>query len=302
MGRVALALGLYGSGSTWGYNILRAMLEQHVVAKWHLVSLYAEELTDAVDAQIGKAEAVVIKAHHPSSGMRLLARMSTAMVLITLRDPRDCVVSMMERFHQPFDVALDHVARSARSAMRWFESMPVTVLRYEDGFSLDPQHAGPAAIKRIGAALGLPADPDRDIVLAARFAPEKVAEMLTTIFEGTAADGAPQARYDEVTQWHIGHVGDGKIGKYVSRLSAEEIAQVETMCWSLMRRFGYTEQSTVGLAPGGKLRFIQGTPAADMGWIPVGGRIVSQGTLSLPLHNIEHSIFADPKVAGDPSV
>jgi hypothetical protein len=43
--------------------------------------------------------------------------------------------------------------------------------------------------------------------------------------------------------------------------------------------------------------------AAGMkGWIPVGGRIVSQGTLSLPLHNIEHSIFADPKVAGDPSV
>ena len=39
-----------------------------------------------------------------------------------------------------------------------------------------------------------------------------------------------------------------------------------------------------------------------LGWIPVGGRIVSQGTLSLPLHNIEHSIFADPKVAGDPSV
>ena len=41
---------------------------------------------------------------------------------------------------------------------------------------------------------------------------------------------------------------------------------------------------------------------AHQGWIPVGGRIVSQGTLSLPLHNIEHSIFADPKVAGDPSV
>ena len=42
--------------------------------------------------------------------------------------------------------------------------------------------------------------------------------------------------------------------------------------------------------------------AFRVGWIPVGGRIVSQGTLSLPLHNIEHSIFADPKVAGDPSV
>ncbi|NPD21547.1 OsmC family protein [Alterinioella nitratireducens] len=106
-----------------------------------------------------------------------------------------------------------------------------------------------------------------------------------------------------------------QIRVFARRLSVD-VADLEVGCnakWEALRdAVGPYQARPVGFdidislisdAPEEKVQeLIAASKRACLGWIPVGGRIVSQGTLSLPLHNIEHSIFADPKVAGDPSV
>lgn len=259
---LVICAGLYGSGSTWCYNVARDLMAVPAGAASPgaaVLGLYADDLTEAVETALLGHVPCIIKCHVLSPGLRVLARMTDAPVLLSLRDPRDCVVSMMERFGWPFEKALGNVARSARSALDWLRTDPALILRYEDGFTGDPSSIG-----RIAAHLGQPADALRDAAFIHNMDRNQVAARIEARFGTGVLPAQAENKSDPLSHWHPGHVGDGIIGKFASRLKPEEIALVEQSTWRLMRRFGYAARSPVGLAPGDAVSFAAGEAGAGL--------------------------------------
>lgn len=251
-----ICAGLYGSGSTWCYNVARDLMVAAAGVTnpdTTVLGLYAEDLTEAVEAAMLEHLPCIIKSHILSPGLRVLARMTDAPVLLSLRDPRDCIVSMMERFGWSFEKALGNVTRSARSLLDWLRTDQALILRYEDGFTGDPSSIG-----RIAAHLGQPADALRDAAVVENMDKERVAARIAARFGTSVPPAQAEKQFDTVSHWHPGHVGDGRIGKFASRLTPEEIALVEQSNWRLMRQFGYATISPVGLAPGEAVHFAAG--------------------------------------------
>ena len=72
-------------------------------------------------------------------------------MIVSVRDPRDAVLSVMQRFGDPFDACVGGVGRDCLCA-RACADAGHDVLRYEDGFFDDP-----ATLRRLAARLGLAA-------------------------------------------------------------------------------------------------------------------------------------------------
>jgi hypothetical protein len=91
----------------------------------------------------------------------VLSARATA-ILITIRDPRDAVASLMAHNRAPFDLALRATAATTRICGRFATDPRALLLRFEDRFFDDPQ-----TIPRIAATLpGLLSDADRDRIFA----------------------------------------------------------------------------------------------------------------------------------------
>lgn len=101
---------------------------------------------DFIDDQAGL---VVIKTHDAEeAAVRILHRRVDS-ILISIRDPRDCVTSLM--IYQRYDVAqaLEATERSARACARFAADPRAALLRYETGF-IDQL----ATLDRIATCLG----------------------------------------------------------------------------------------------------------------------------------------------------
>lgn len=230
---VVIAAGLVGSGSTWAYNALRLLLlEVPEAAPLH--GGFADRLADLPEPAEPPG-ALLVKTHRPDAAMRLLARATAAPVVLTVRDPRDACVSMMQRFGARFADMRQAVATSAEGLLRLAAARPALVFRYEDGFTRDP-----AAVARIAAHLGLKVPPERQRAIGESLLPDRVAAEIAALAAAGAFGGAHgPSLADPVTQWHAGHVGDGRSGKWRDLLDPAEAASVMAGAAGFARRFGY---------------------------------------------------------------
>lgn len=234
---VIIAAGLLGSGSTWAYNALRLLLLEMPEAR-PLHCGFADCLADLHEPRETPG-ALLIKTHMPDKGMRLFARATAAPVVLTVRDPRDACVSMMQRFGAGFDAMRQAVVTSADRLLGLTAARPALLLRYEDGFTRDP-----AAVARIAAFLRLKVAPDRLHAIAESLLPDRVAADIAAMTAAGAFGVSPTPeRADPVTQWHPGHVGDGRSGKWRDLLDAEQAASIIKGAAEFARRFGYAERA-----------------------------------------------------------
>jgi hypothetical protein len=91
----------------------------------------------------------MLKTHHIKRDLLLLIAAGAAKAIVPMRDPRDCVVSLMQRFHRSFDTAL----RDVSSSLAHIDAIPsrgVLALRYEDRFAEKRE-----TILKIAAFLGV---------------------------------------------------------------------------------------------------------------------------------------------------
>ena len=230
--RLFACLGLHGSGTTWMFNLAREMCRAAGVpfVSFHRNSK-AKMPWDAPGSPL-----LIDRTHNPMQDLQDYIVESSAAAVMTVRDPRDALVSFRQRFSRSlardFDEALRAIAYSARTLAALHKRRALPVFRYEDGFIGRRE-----TFAQVAGLLGVEiADAQRDAILAG-LAPEAVREKIATLEEAGAIRG--EAAWDRETHWHAKHVGDGRVGKFADVLNAEEQRRIEDETREYCQLFGY---------------------------------------------------------------
>ncbi|MEJ7933270.1 hypothetical protein WG907_03250 [Sphingobium sp. AN558] len=237
--RAVICAGIFSSGSTWIFNAVQEIL-RHAAPGMPVTPIYMDSLDDANGSDLWQSSRAVIKTHAPGAFLRRFAATEAVPVILSVRDPRDAVSSLMQRFFLSFDQASDFVLRASHGLPLLIEGVvpdDILVLRYEDGFTRRRSTLADIA-EHIGVML-----PKAAIApIAAALAPGAVkAEIAALHDQGVFDDRPPLTQFDPNTHWHPRHLGDGKSGKWQS-------AMTEAQAGALIERSGFL-RPIYGLEP-----------------------------------------------------
>ncbi len=233
--RVVLTQGLYGSASTWVFNVVRELYLAAFGADG-VLALYSDSVAKVLTHPELPARRVVWKMHRGEPEVDGFMELAGPAVLLSVRDPRDAALSLVERFKVAPPAALAAIDACCNRLLPWAER-GYPVLRYEDGF-----FARPETVAAIAAHLRLPADAAAQQRIfatyeseAVRAAAASVASLPAERLEGDATADL----YDRVTQIHRNHIGDRLVGKWRARITPEDQARLSGHFAPFLRRFGY---------------------------------------------------------------
>jgi hypothetical protein len=223
-GRIVWCLGMYASASTWTFNVARRILGE-VPGAPALSIFMANHETTIPPSNPGAVQ--LIKSHEIEDS-RLLAELArrSARIIVTVRDPRDAVASMMAA--QPthsFEHALDLVARSAMLCREFAADQRTLLLDYESRFFERPEVVADLA-RHMACQVEVCAA--REIFDALmRTEVEKYIANLPGL-PGVLENPESGDLLDPVTHWHSHHAGrTGEIGKWRRVLSLAQIEHIE---------------------------------------------------------------------------
>jgi hypothetical protein len=226
-------LGMYASGSTWLYNAAR----QTAIACGlpNVTGTYAEKMdalknlpSDALNVikthDLGRAEEKFLDAHAKT-------------ILISIRDPRDAVVSLMQHMRHRFLLALEKVENTALFCAQFTADPRAQVFNYDAGFT-DQIATFDLLAQNLGGSLNA-GTREKLFLNSRRGAIEAYIAALdklpTTIRDARSGDVV-----DSDTQWHRHHAGrTGETGRWRAVLPAEAARLVEQRLGGFMRQFGY---------------------------------------------------------------
>jgi hypothetical protein len=202
---ITFCLGLPGSGSTWLYNIIRALLPPSTHA------FESENLPAVRECMDRPNRDLLIKAHALEHSLLYFAQAANARAIISSRDPKDGVASMMTRFQPDPYYAIYYVVRSFAAINSAQKFLPSLALDYDDGFisSIETLHA---ILGFLGE--GKPA-PELEAIFDA-YKKDNVRKLIDNIKDeaGVAFDPASGMAYDRITMFNEHHLGDGRSGKW----------------------------------------------------------------------------------------
>lgn len=212
---------MYASASTWLFNVVRQMSALHGTVRTDFLSGRS-----GLPADVPAGGVCLFKSHEISDPSTLedVARRA-AKIIITIRDPRDAVTSMMLYHGYPFERALDYVGEAARLCVRFAPDARSLLLPYERRFFED---AGTLAV--IDRHLGYATAAEK---LQAIFESMRRGEVEKHIARLPSLPGVLQDRVsgdmlDPGTHWHTHHSGrSGEIGRWKHMLEAEQVRRVE---------------------------------------------------------------------------
>ncbi len=222
-GRAVWCLGMYASASTWLFNVARKILQVNRTSELHTVFVSGKEKSVSFDPS---GAPTLVKSHEISDEARILdiARRSSK-ILITVRDPRDVVTSLIQAHGYDFEVTLGHAERSARLCVEFSQDSRAKLFRYEAEFF---DQLG--TVKEVSIHLGQKLDDD---VLRAIYESLTRAEVEKHISQmpkkpGILKNAASGDLLDTKTQWHSHHAGrNGEIGKWKKILTSGQVKTVE---------------------------------------------------------------------------
>jgi hypothetical protein len=231
-------LGMYASGSTWLFNV--AMNIGAILMPEHPpVGRYITDMSELAPDE-GAIGHVIVKTHDiDDTSAEALCRQSSS-VLISIRDPRDCVSSLLLYQRYPLEAALKAVEASARCCAQFAGAPRALLLRYEDGFTEQP-----GTLDRIAATFaGHLSDAERARIFAANSRANVEARIATLGTLATAIhDRASGDIIDPATQWHRHHANrSGEVGRWRHLLTLADIAMIEQRFGDWMHRFGYAPE------------------------------------------------------------
>ncbi len=225
---------MYASGSTWLFNAARAVAAVldptlPVAGRW------AGGMKELKNLAGG---AQVVKTHELTPAAGKFLRAQADVILISLRDPRDAVTSLMQHMGEDFAQALRRVEISAQFAARHAGDARARLFSYESGFTETP-----AAFDDLAAALGGILTAAQRQALFDSTRRDKIEEKISRLAELPTAWRNPGTGdlLDRDTQWHRHHAGrNGEIGRWRQALAPGEVAVIERSLADFMRNFGYS--------------------------------------------------------------
>jgi glycosyltransferase involved in cell wall biosynthesis len=234
--RVFACFGLHSSGSTWMYNLVREICAAGSIP---FVSTHRDSSANLPWEAPG-APLIVAKTHNPMADFQALIGRSADPVVITLRDPRDAVVSFMQRFPNSLGASLDQalaaIALSAERLVAVSRLKHIPVFRYEDGFVGSPE-----TVDQVAAMLGVDLAAERRDAILQALSPDEVRETIGRLEASGAIQG--EAVWDRETHWHANHIGDGKVGKWREALTQAQAQKILDRTREYYQAFGYAEPS-----------------------------------------------------------
>jgi hypothetical protein len=226
-------LGMYASASTWVYNVA-LKIAQHSDGPPPL-GLYVTGAGEL--AGLAPDRLAVVKTHDVDAAGTALLDSQARAILLSVRDPRDAVASLMLYMHHPFALALQRVEVSARYLARWRTDPRTLLLRYEDGFA-ERADTVAALAARMGQAL--PAEAVRAIhAQTTRAAVDAFVGNLAALPTALHDPGTGDV-VDTVTQWHSHHAGrTGEVGRWRRLLKPPQVQAIQARMGDWMAAFGY---------------------------------------------------------------
>ncbi len=225
---------MYASGSTWLYNAAR---QTALAAGLEMRSCYAETLKMLEPVRQSEAGVRIVKSHQLDAPAAAFMGGHAEVILLTIRDPRDAVVSLMQHMRHGFGAALQTVGRSAAFCGRFADDPRTHVLRYEGGFIDDP-----TTFDRLAGLMGtqLPAGARERLFANSRRAAIEARIASFAALPGTVADPRSGDVVELESQWHLHHVGrSGESGRWRRLLSPQAALVVEQRFSGWMAHFGY---------------------------------------------------------------
>jgi hypothetical protein len=216
-------LGVYGSASTWLYNVVKSVgsFRMRTTIRTHF---FSEQGSFSEFDQPNLTH--IVKSHEISDEPTILElERRCKRIIISLRDPRDAVSSLMLYHKQDFKKSLALVEAAMGLCLRFVFDRRTLLLHYEDEFYQDT-----LTLDRIAAHLGVDlAEPDRHRIFASMQRTE--VERYISHFDrlpGVLYDRLSGDRLDPKTHWHTHHAGrTGEIGRWTHMLTNPQVKQVE---------------------------------------------------------------------------
>jgi len=239
---IVINAGVFSSASTWVSNVARGLLQ--AAGGRQVVSAYADSLAD-VRRPLPFPDDIhlMLKTHHIKRDLVLLVAAGAAKAIVPMRDPRDCVVSLMQRFHRSFETAL----RDVSSSLAHIDAVPskgVLSLRYEDRFAERTQ-----TILDMAAFLEVECRPETLAKLEHDFSVAEVSALVARI--PTMPEGEIVRRIDSIahknTGLHTNHITDTLSGKYARLLTPSQQRIAEDALFHALEKYGYRTPAQAGL-------------------------------------------------------
>ena len=232
-GRIVFCVGLYRSASTWIFNVCQEILRRRGLAYY---ALYTDAPKPDMINQIVSARACIVKSHAPDVGFCLSMAAFDPPVIISVRDPRDAVSSLMFQFSLSFEVALGMLRKSCEALAAMPISRRSVILRYE---SMEWRSSD--GVRNLSGLLGHSIDSVEAEEIARAFSTDSVLEFLADLdsehyFDETVS---PAEQFHAETHFHPNHIGDGLVEKYRSVLSPVQEKIVVRTTADFIRRFDY---------------------------------------------------------------
>jgi len=233
-----------GSASTWIFNVCVYLmgLPQRKVKVAYTDDRLAECLAE-IAAHAERVDVLVVKSHKADSTLFDFVSATQAQCMLSVRDPRDCIVSLMERFDFSFEDALTKLTKSCASLVQ-FRTLGGPLFRYEDQF-----FQSAAVISDLHRYLN-PRSALNIELLQRLYCQESVQKFIDNfdLLPPTRVRKEGGDEYDLLKHWHRNHFGDGLSGKWHTRLSAEQQAQAGQTLATALECFGYTRESNSAVA------------------------------------------------------
>jgi hypothetical protein len=227
--RTIWCIGLYASASTWAFNAVRLIHEAtRLPARTYFFS-GASNL-----APLAEPLTHIVKSHEISDPATVqdLGRRA-AKIIITVRDPRDAVASLLRYHNHSFESALNHVDQTLRLCVRFAPDPRAKLYYYEQKFFENP--ATPA---NIATHLGLNPPPTACAQIFESLKRENVEKHIARMptLPGILQDRISGDRLDPQTHWHTHHAGrTGTIGGWRSHLDTAQAQAVAARLHDVFR-------------------------------------------------------------------
>lgn len=239
---VCRCLGMQASASTWIYNLALDLASTSRSVKGFFIAYHRNlEHLDNPDFM------PIVKSHGLDASTEAGLSQRVRAIIVSIRDPRDSVASLVKYHHLPFREALREVERAAVTCARFAEDHRSILFRYESRFMDKPE-----TIDKIAAIFGrsLPAEEREQAFYNSRR--ENIEKLICSLERSPLAKRAGDHIYDEERQWHKSHANrSGVIGKWREILAPPDVARIELHLAHWMRSFGYmpeTKSKLIGRA------------------------------------------------------
>jgi hypothetical protein len=231
--RIVVTAGVAGSASTWAFNVVRELMAASFGA--HAVIGVFAESPAALYANPAIGGRHLVCKTHGWLNLHQFAHQNAATVIVTVRDPRDSVLSFAERFGYSLAEVVPGIAQHCQHMIACADAGH-PVLRYEERF-----FDNVATVRALARHIGIEVSDGVAGEIFNKYRTEVVRAFAATVpsLPQERLGGDDKRPYDLTTHIYKTHIGDGRVDKWRERLDARQRAELTRLFAPFLARFGY---------------------------------------------------------------